>query len=433
MFVIAEKYHVVSSLGEGGMGAVYEAVHAGTGRRVAVKMLRQEIAWSARERERFIREARIAGSLASNHVAEIFDAGTDEVSGLPFIVMELLEGPNLKELLRTRGRLSVGLTLIIAAHVANGLREAHDAGVVHRDIKPANIVVCTSRTEELVAKIVDFGVAKALQDEHGALTRTGDFVGSLRYMSPEQLSGEPASEASDLWSLGAVMYEALSGVGPAGNADSIGAIVRAVCSEEIKPLPSVAPWVPREVVDLVHRALMQNPRARFPSARAMQEAIVNLLPQGVRVPAAALTDDTPIVVFTAPSRALTDPGRRRKRVSLAVGIGLGLTTAATALFAHARLHRPESSSQRIAAAPGPRELEYPVEVPRPLALDTDESVSLPSATTATAHASVTIPTPAIPRGRSAGPRAAETARGPKPLLPTSSSAPAPTGDPRDHM
>src|SRR5687768_13138953 len=167
MFVVADKYHVISQLGSGGMGAVYEALHSGTGRRVAVKMLRHEIATSERARERFVREARVAGSLASPHVAEIFDAGTDEVSGLPYLVMELLEGPNLRDLVRDRGKMPVGLVLVIAAHVASGLQEAHEAGVIHRDVKPANVVLCSSRTGELVGKIVDFGVAKALEDTGG--------------------------------------------------------------------------------------------------------------------------------------------------------------------------------------------------------------------------------------------------------------------------
>src|SRR5688572_28495949 len=188
------------------MGAVYDAIHSGTGRRVAVKLLRADLVASEKSRLRFVREARLAGGLASPHVAEVLDAGTDDTSGLPYIAMEFLEGDNLRVHLTRRGLLPVGLVLVIAAHVSAGLAAAHEAGVIHRDVKPANIVLCRDAHRNLLAKLIDFGVAKAPADEDQVVTETGALVGSLPYMSPEQLRGGSIDTRADLWSLGIVMH-----------------------------------------------------------------------------------------------------------------------------------------------------------------------------------------------------------------------------------
>src|SRR5262249_52383554 len=150
--------------GRGGMGAVYDAIHQMTGRRVALKLLREDQLQNTHAVERFLREARIVGGLSSPYVASVLDAGMDEASGIPYLAMEFLEGCDLQSLLKRRKRLPCGLALVIAAQVCRGLSAAHAAGIVHRDVKPANVRLTAGPDGELVTKVLDFGVAKDLAD-----------------------------------------------------------------------------------------------------------------------------------------------------------------------------------------------------------------------------------------------------------------------------
>ena len=286
--VIDQKYQVVRLLGKGGMGAVYEARHLGTGRRVAVKVILNEngLPQHIDVLARFQREARAAGAIESMHITQVLDTGVDPRGGHPYLVMEYLAGEDLNQTLERLGPLPPDLALRIAVQACLGLAKAHEGGVVHRDIKPANIFLARQDAGQIWVKLLDFGIAKAKMEqfasrEHAMLTQTGSIVGSPHYMSPEQATGAKTIDPrTDIWSLGVVLYESLAGRTPFAEKDTLGSLIVAICSEPLPPLQQRAPWVPMEVAALVHRALERDPEARFRSVADMVTAMRALLPQG---------------------------------------------------------------------------------------------------------------------------------------------------------
>ncbi len=283
--ILNGKYRLLRLVGEGGMGAVYEAQHVDTGRRVAVKVIHRELINDA-ILTRFAREARAAGAIETQHIAEVIDAGKEAETGTPYLVMEYLEGEDLQHLLERVGPLSPDLALRIAAQACVGLAKAHEASVVHRDIKPGNIFLARREEGEIVVKIVDFGIAKIKaaqlgQGEGTGLTRTGTIVGTPLYMSPEQARGlRDIDHRTDVWSLGVVLYHALSGRPPHEEAQSFGDLIAAILGKPARPLQELAPWVPAGVAAIVQRAMASEPADRFPTMVAMHEAIKALLPGG---------------------------------------------------------------------------------------------------------------------------------------------------------
>jgi serine/threonine-protein kinase len=285
--VLDGKYQLLRQLGEGGMGAVYEARHSGTGRRCAVKVIAGEaLAKSADIVSRFQREAMASGAIESQYIAHVTDTGVDPQSGSPYIVMDLLLGEDVDQAVRRLGPLPPEVALRVAAQACLGLQKAHEAGVVHRDIKPANIFLARRDGGEVLAKLLDFGIAKVKADpfasaEPKSLTRSGSLLGSPLYMSPEQALGQKdLDHRTDLWSLGVVMYEALTGSTPHASADTLGVIIMKICGEPSPALQDRAPWVTPEVAAIVHRALELDPAARWASAAEMFAAIRALLPGG---------------------------------------------------------------------------------------------------------------------------------------------------------
>ena len=284
--IIGERYHVVREISTGGMGTVYEARHLGTGRRVALKLIRPEATQTAGLNERirrFEREARAAGSIDSEHVVQVLDTGLDAASGRPYLVMELLTGEDLRQLLRRARVLPTDLLLRIAAQACLGLARAHERGVIHRDVKAANIFLSRADEAKVVVKILDFGIAKMREQPWAVvaqdLTQSGAVIGSPSYMSPEQALGSRALDArSDLWSLGVVMYEALCGSTPHGRERTLGALIVDICSRPAPPLRERAAWVVEEVAAIVHQALALEPSQRFSTALEMHAAILALLP-----------------------------------------------------------------------------------------------------------------------------------------------------------
>ena len=324
--VIDGKYEVVRQLGEGGMGAIYEARHTGTGRRVAVKVIgAQALAVGQEAFVRFEREARASGAIDSEHVVQVLDSGVDGETGNPYMVMELLAGEDLHQLLHRTGPLAPDAALRVIAQACLGLQKAHAAGIVHRDLKAANLYLARRDRGGVTVKLLDFGIAKmradqyAASDDHG-LTRTGAMIGSPLYMSPEQAKGsKEIDHRSDIWSLGVVMYEALAGSAPNADLHSIGELIIAICSTPPRPIQEVAPWVPPEVAAIVHTALSADPASRFPTAAAMHEAIAALLPHGSALGDMMLLAVAPeIRRTTAPRLAMTTAG---------VGQIVGATTA----------------------------------------------------------------------------------------------------------
>jgi len=281
--VIGGKYRITELIGQGGMGTVFEAVHTGTGSRVAIKLI---VSNDIKEEVfvRFQREARAAGTIDSHHIVRIFDMGTDDRSGSPFMVMERLFGEDLSQVMRRVGPLNPAVAVALAAQAALGLAKAHEQGIVHRDIKPANLFLHDGGdTGDTVVKILDFGIAKVLMDamqkaEEGGLTRTGSMLGSPHYMSPEQAQGlRTIDHRSDIWSLGVVLYKMLTGQTPHAHLQTLGQVILAICSTPPRPVQELAPWVPPEVASIVHRALQADPARRFQTAGEMYQALQPLL------------------------------------------------------------------------------------------------------------------------------------------------------------
>ena len=311
--VIDGKYQLVRRLGEGGMGAVYEARHLGTARRVAVKVISTEsLSKSAEVVSRFQREAMASGAIESQYIATVLDTGVDPATGSPYMVMELLVGEDIEQTLRRIGPFQPELALRVIGQACLGLQKAHEANVVHRDIKPANIFLTRRDGGEVVAKILDFGIAKMKTEsftssEGKSLTRTGTMLGSPLYMSPEQALGRKnIDHRTDIWSLGVVLYETLTGKAPHTDSETIGELIVNICHKPAPHVQDLAPWVPPEVAAIVHRALALDPNARFATAADMFAAIRMQLPHGH-------TLDEPMFVALSPQAR----GLARSRLSLA--------------------------------------------------------------------------------------------------------------------
>jgi serine/threonine-protein kinase len=287
------------------MGSVYEAEQLETGRHVALKCIEAGLLVRGKSSVgRFQREAKAMGSIATDHIVRVLATGTDPGSKAPYMVMDLLEGEDLQHLLDRVGRLEPDTALRIAAQVCLGLQKAHEARVVHRDIKPANLFLARRGAGEIVVKILDFGIAKIKPDPAQGgpttgLTRTGGVLGSPRYMSPEQARGlQDIDVHTDIWSLGMVLYRALSGKLPLEHIDAFGDLIIAICSQIPRPIQELAPWVRPEAAAVVHGALQLDAGDRFPTAAAMLDAIRPLLPDGW-----ALRDEL-LVPVSAATRAL---------------------------------------------------------------------------------------------------------------------------------
>ena len=333
------------------MGVVHEAIDETTGARVAVKLVHAEMIRDASTKDdvskltRFLREAKAAAAIQGEHVARTLDWGTDESTGQPFIVMELLEGEDLHVAMKRVLVLPPDVALRIAAQACEGLLQAHRARVTHRDIKPANLFLARTATGEIVVKILDFGIAKIRPEndtdgETTALTRTGSMLGSPKYMSPEQARGSRTLDArTDLWSLGVVLFRALTGHLPHEDTTAIGEFIIVLCSEPPQSVQSLAPWVPEEIANIVEDALKIDRDQRYESAEAMLAAIHELLPNGdqLRVEEIVPFDESaraavPPATSSSPSDTSRSGSRSRAEVTS--------SGAATLMMAPGRSTRP---------------------------------------------------------------------------------------------
>jgi serine/threonine-protein kinase len=285
--IVDGKYRIERLLGEGGMGAVYEARHLGTGRRVAVKVIAGDALGEVDDDaiERFQREARAAGAIESRHIAQVLDTGVDPRGDFPYIVMEYLQGEDLSKAMVRLAPFAPELALRIVSQACAGLKEAHLANVIHRDVKPANLYLVRQDGGDVIVKLLDFGIAKIRLDpmssgERAVLTTTGITLGSPLYMSPEQARGaKDVDHRSDIWSLGIVLHECLSGATPYAECASYGELVLSICGEQ-RFVQDVAPWVSGEIAELVDTALAVDPARRFQSAGEMGAAIRKVLKSG---------------------------------------------------------------------------------------------------------------------------------------------------------
>jgi serine/threonine-protein kinase len=306
--IVDGKYRLVRLLGEGGMGTVHEARNLVTNRRVAIKLITSKDGLATNEvaLARFEREARAAGSIESRHIAQVLDTGFDAQTRQPYMVMEFLAGEDLHAAIARVERLHPEVAMRLAAQACLGLQKAHEAGVIHRDIKSANLFLTRQDGGEILVKLLDFGVAKMKMEQLSAavdaLTRTGSMLGSPHYMSPEQAKGSKNIDVrTDVWSLGVVLYEAITGVVPYAHCDTLGSLILAICSEKPRTVQEHSPWVPPEIATIVHRAMAFDAASRFQSAAEMLDAIKSVLPSGYAV------DESMVAPLTRESQGVIAP------------------------------------------------------------------------------------------------------------------------------
>jgi serine/threonine-protein kinase len=346
--LVADKYRLKGILGEGGMGLVVSAHHEALDRMVALKVLRKESAKDPVMVERFLREARAAANLRSEHVAHVLDVGTLS-TGAPFMVLEYLEGADLSQVLALQGRLPVAVACNYLVQACEAVAEAHAGGIVHRDLKPENLYLTTSLGGADCVKVLDFGVSKVLGAERAALTTTGVAVGSPVYMAPEQVRGSrEIGPRADVWALGVVLYELLTGSLPF-EAESLPDLCLKIANEAPQPLPSRRGDVPAALAAVVSRCLEKDPVRRYFDAAELAESLapfahtlVRSIASGPRLP--SLPDVDPTAVTQSRPTAL--PVRRRRRALSWVG-GAALAAGAAGAWLS---HRPSGASEVALAA-----------------------------------------------------------------------------------
>lgn len=259
---INDRYQIIKSIGEGGMANVYLAYDTILDRNVAVKVLRGDLATDEKFVRRFQREALSASSLSHPNIVEVYDVGED--NGQYYIVMEYIEGCQLKQLLKKRGRLTLSEVIDIMLQITDGLSVAHDAYIIHRDIKPQNIMILDSG----LVKITDFGIAMAMNSTQ--LTQTNSVMGSVHYLPPEQANGKGSTLQSDIYSMGILMYELLTGELPYKGDNAVEIALKHL-KEKIPSVREKLPEIPQSVENIIIKATAKNPKNRYADARSMNE------------------------------------------------------------------------------------------------------------------------------------------------------------------
>ncbi len=394
------RYHIRRLCGEGAMGRVYEAQHIDIGRRVAIKILHARFHHSADLVERFRREARAASKIGHPNIVDVTDSGTTP-DGAFYFVMEFLEGQNLEELIAKNGALPIERALLVAAQIARALEAAHTAEVIHRDLKPANIMLVNRNDEDDFVKVLDFGISKDLDMAVGAaLTRPDVAIGTPVYMAPEQAAGKTADALTDVYAVGGLLYEMLTGEPPCTGDDAMEVLQRKA-SEDPRPIGELRPDLPRDVQKLVMRALARTPGDRHWSMTALKEQILACLtavggaptptrgagasPGPARLPLGSA--DTaiahPITGIT------TAPVRRIRLRGAAVAAGLLLAGGAVAGVAYLNARSPDAPADiPVAAAPKP----LPPATPAPSAAP---APATPAPTLVAGPARAVVPVPAL--------------------------------------
>ncbi len=265
---INDRYEIIKSIGEGGMANVYLGRDTILDRNVAIKVLRGDLANDEKFVRRFQREALSASSLAHPNIVEMYDVGEDD--GTYYIVMEYVEGKTLKQLLKKRGTLTLSEAIDIMSQLTEGMAHAHDSYIIHRDLKPQNIMI----RDDGQIKITDFGIAMALNSTQ--LTQTNSVMGSVHYLPPEQASGKGCTIKSDIYSMGIIFYELLSGSLPFRGDNA----VEIALKHMREPLPSLRednPSIPQSIENIIKKATAKNPKNRYDSARSMHEDLLTAL------------------------------------------------------------------------------------------------------------------------------------------------------------
>jgi eukaryotic-like serine/threonine-protein kinase len=447
--LLAGKYRVEKVLGIGGMGIVVAARHEQLDQRVALKFVREEALGNEEAVERFLREARSAVKLKSEHAAKVLDVGTLE-SGAPYMVMEFLEGSDLGAVLAERGPLSIEEACDYVVQACEAVAEAHATGIVHRDIKPQNLFLALSVGGAPRIKVLDFGVAKSLVSSGGSggLTQTRSMLGSPLYMSPEQMrSSRDVDARSDVWALGVVLFELLTRRWPY-EAETMPELCLKVVTEPPMSLAELRPDAPPGLVEIVAQCLEREPDRRFANAAELSTALEPLVPAASRVtverarlairttarnpqaPAHPLATSPTLLAPEAPARTGPTPaawdsrnaaaqGATKSR-SPAVWIGVGFAAAAAVGIAAMLLRAPAESKSPVsvstaAAAPPP-----PVTTPLPTMTTT--AAEPPASSSAAATPTQSAPT------ASAAPKPTTV---PGRMVPVGPTGPKATAKPKD--
>ena len=332
------RYRLVRRIARGGMATVWLGDDTLLARRVAIKTLHQELAVEPTVRTRFRNEAISSARIEDPGIVAIYDAGDDD--GVVYIVMEYVEGRDLRRLLEERGPLPVTAASQIAARVALALEQAHGHGVVHRDVKPANVLVA----DDGRVKVTDFGIAKAasLGDD---LTSTGTVLGTARYLAPEQVRGDPTDARVDVYATGLLLYEMLAGHLPfTGDTDMATALARLTVPPD--PLPT---GVPRRVAAIVERCLAEDPSDRFPTAAALADALAVGGPGDATAPNEVTSTLAAPPRPTPPAPAPAPRPRRGRAAAWVLVVALALTGVAAGGYLLVR-----TSSRRPVASPPPQ-------------------------------------------------------------------------------
>jgi eukaryotic-like serine/threonine-protein kinase len=332
-------YVVGPCIGEGGMARVYRAEHAGLKRQVALKVMTQYFARDSEGRERFLREARIAAAIKHPNVVNIFDVGVCQ--GIPYLVMELLEGEDLEKVLLSKGTLDESTIIDLVVPVVAGLVAVHDAGIVHRDLKPGNIFLARGRNDEIEPKLLDFGISKASGKDHMRLTAAnGSLMGTPFYMAPEAVQGAEMTPLSDQYALGVVLRECVTGKNPF-EGSNFAEVVKLITNAQYPPLAELNPRLSKRFVAIVDRSMNVDPNNRFSDMRAMGRQLLLLAGQRTRItwgltfgqegrgPLPLATLERPSMPAQLPPAA--PPRKRRATAMLIAGVAV-LSASLTSLF-----------------------------------------------------------------------------------------------------
>ncbi len=327
--LLGGRYRLGDVIGRGGMAEVWHGKDVRLDRDVAVKCLRPDLAADPTFQARFRREAQSAAALDAPTVVAVYDTGEDS-GGVPWIVMEYVDGRTLRDILTTEGRLLPKRALEVTADVCSALEVAHEAGMVHRDIKPANVML-TSRGE---VKVMDFGIARAAAGSESTMTRTESVIGTAAYLSPEQARGEHVDARSDIYSAGCLLYELITG-SPPFTGDSAVAVAYQHVREDPKPPSEFDSTLPADVDAVVLKAMAKNPANRYQSADEMREDLL-------RAVAGKPVHATPLLETVAVDEEWEAPRRRRSGAvvySIAAALAV-LLAVLSGIFVHSLLGTP---------------------------------------------------------------------------------------------
>ena len=422
-------YAIVRPLGHGGMASVYEGVHIGLGKRVAIKVLQPHLAANETTAARFVREGRAVARIHHPHVVEVFDVGLHE--GVPYLVMELLEGVDLSEYLKCNAPLSLDETTELLLPIISAVAAAHEAGIVHRDLKPANVFLARGRHAKVDPKVVDFGISTFMdKDGNLELTQTHAMLGTIRYMSPEQTRGAKYADArSDQYALGLMVYLCVTGK-PPFVAEGVYEMIHAIRNAPLVPPSQHNPKLPPDFDDVVMRAMSREPANRFPSVAELGRALLPFagrrssaswerefvpddgagpklgrgqratLPEGTEAkpdPKPATTREDPTLMTSESGDTLPRSGGRTRMLLAVVGGAVGLGVAVAVILA--------------VVSRGPEPRVQPPTPAAPVLVASEPTTAEPTPTANTTGTATATPTLASTPTPTAAPTLASTATG----------------------